>query len=423
MERTESVRKVNIREEITEIFSEFEESLQAELHETGFTIMEEVENHYKDISLNQEAIPQLLLNIKNLLKELPKQLLIHKGGIKSLESPLPRLKFKEFIETKHTSIDSAIINLESLNIFVTGDPKGQLIIWDKKTMKEIFKHNFDSAVHQFVFDSKEQRLIIAFESSTSKEFLKSFKISSNGLDVSSGTSFECPESVLNLQIIEKERKVVIEDSAWRIHIWDLDTSKYILDLKIEGDQWFPRGEAIGYLPESKLIIIPGADKQIPIVSRGKKAQDNGTSTLRFFNIETGELAKEIPVNFKTIVKIILEENRLVLVDLHGSLIFLNSSTLKEEARIEFEENQILDAVYSKSLDLLVCTTESPVVALIKFSEAKVIRKLHPKATRCEKSVLYFPEEEKALVTFQLDESEVINIGVLELEKEQIYRFN
>lgn len=417
MERTESTRKIEIREQITELLDDFEENLKNELKETAFQIIEDVENNYKDITINPQALPHLLDQMRVLLHDFQKHLVVHTGGSQGRRHSQSKLKFKDFIETQHITIEWAIISIEKLGIFVTGDPKGHIHIWDSHTLQVIKRHSLSFPIKTFAFDPKTDRLIVASDSSQAQKPLQSFKISKEGgLDIHSALVFDSREPVLTLHVIEEERKLLVEDHHWCIQVWNLDDNKHILDLKIEGDQWVTRGDGIAYLPENKLIVVPGADKQIAPVIR-KKIQDAGKSSLRLFSIESGELVKEKVLNFMTVDRMLVTDDRLVVIDNHGSLLFLNKTTLEEEKRIDFEDNQILDAVYSKKLDLLVCTTESAVVILVKYSEARVLRKLHPRVTNCDRSLIYLEGEDKVLLPFQVDESDLASIGVLDLGKD------
>jgi len=414
MDRNESVRKVNIREEVTDLFSELEDNIKEELRETGFTIMEEIENNYTNIAINPDATSQLLENIKALFRDFPKNLLQEKTESHHPQVTQPKLRFKEFLETQHPCIESAILNLESLGLFASGDSKGNLILWDSETLSQVQKYSLNFPIKTLVFDSNTQRLILASEDSDTKDTLQSYKISEKKLDTSSLLKFECQGPISNLVLAEQERKLIVEDSSWRIHIWDLDTNKHVLDVKLEGDQWFTRGDGVAYSPESKLIVIPGADKQIPLTYGKKKAQDAGTSTLKFFSLESGELVDEKPLNFKTIDKMMFVKDKLVILDIHGFVIFVDGKTFVEESRIEFEDTKILDAVFAENLDILVCTTDGPVVVLISFTDQKVLRKLHPRVTSCERSALYIESKKNLLVPFYVDESDFVNIGVLDL---------
>ncbi len=415
MDRNESVKKVNIRGEVTDLFTELEENIQEELKETGFTIMEEIENNYANIAINPEATSELLEGIKALLRDFPKKLLQEKTESQRSQTVQPKLRFKENIETQHSDIESACLNIEGLGLFATGDQNGTLILWDSETFKQVQKCPLNFPIKTLVFDSTAQRLILASASPETKDSLVSYKISEKKLDTSSFVKFECQEPISNLLLIEQERKLIVEDSSWRIHIWDLDTFKHVLDVKIDGDQWFTRGDGVAYLPESKLVVIPGADKQIALTFGKKKAEDVGTSTLRFFSIESGDLVDEKPLNFKTVEKMMFIKNKLVVLDIHGEVIFLDGKTFAEESRLEFEDTKILDAVFAENLDLLICTTDGPVVVLISFTEQKVLRKLHPRAISCEKSALYIESKKNLLVPFHLDESDFINIGILDLD--------
>lgn len=416
MQRSESVRKVEIREEVTDLFNELEDELHQEFQDAAYNIMEEVENHYHEIALNTSAIPELMKQVRALLKDFPKQLLVYHQGTKSntTSSPSKRLRFKNFLDTSHFIIEWAFISIEKLGVFVTGDSAGSIVTWNAKTLEPIKHQSLKYPIRTFAFDPAHDRLIVASDSDSTETPLQSFKISEHGLDMATAHVFECKEPVLTLLVLENERKLAIEDASWRIQVFDLDSLKYTIDVKVEGDAWFTRGDAMAYLPKSKLIAIPGADKQIlPIIGK-KKVQDAGTSSLRLYSLETGEMVKEQVINFKTVDKMLVVEDKLVLIDTHGAVIFVNAETLEETARLEFEDSQVHDAIYSKKLDMLICTTESPVVMLIKFSEAQVLRKLHPKAIRCEKSLIYLEEQEKLLVPFQVDDSDNISLGVLEL---------
>mmetsp|Transcript_24260 Transcript_24260/g.21405 ORF Transcript_24260/g.21405 Transcript_24260/m.21405 type:complete len:130 (-) Transcript_24260:746-1135(-) len=124
--------------------------------------MEELENQ-SNIKINQEAMEELQTTIKSALKKFQENVLVEDTKERtSLDVKPFRYRFSDYIETKHSEIQNALINISKHLMFLTADTKGLVTFWDSKNLEQIRTQNLKKNISNFEFDPVEDRIIIAY---------------------------------------------------------------------------------------------------------------------------------------------------------------------------------------------------------------------------------------------------------------------